>query len=244
MDVLCLGSGDAFSSKGKLNTSFYFRTGGKGILLDCGATTLAALKKNNLSSSDVDVILLSHLHGDHFAGVPFILTERQVKGNRDHPLVIIGPKETESIINKTVRLMFPGIGENLWFPVSYIVYRIGEPLKHHDDFTLTVFEAVHAPVTKPHSLRIETKEKIIAYSGDTQWNENLIEVSRDADLFICEGYAYNNPEDHHMDIKELLNYREQITAKKIVLTHMSEEALDSAGLIPLQIAEDGVAITI
>jgi ribonuclease BN (tRNA processing enzyme) len=242
MRVICLGSGDVFGSKGKLNTSFYFNASKKGVLIDCGATTPVALKKVRLSANDVDVILVSHLHGDHVGGIPFIITERQVKGDPDHTLTVIGPEGIKASVMKVLSIFFQGIGENLRFPLDFIEYQSGECLRHDDLLTLTPYEAVHAPATNPHSLRIEVNGKIIAYSGDTQWNENLISLSKNADLFICEGHAFNKPESHHMSIKELVHNRDKLTAKKIILTHMSEEALESGDQIPFEFAQDGEII--
>jgi ribonuclease BN (tRNA processing enzyme) len=238
MYVQCLGSGDAFGSRGKLNTCYLVRSNDKCILLDCGATALVALKKQGLSSLDVDIIVVSHLHGDHIGGIPFIVTERQVKGDVHHRLVIIGPTETEERVMKLLKYSFDGIGENIRFPLQFIEYGTGETFQY-EQLTITTFAAVHAPTTNPHSLRLELGGKVIAFSGDTEWSENLVDVACDADLFICEGYAYDEPVGHHMSIKELLHNLPRLTAKQIVLTHLSEEALNSAPKIPIKIAEDG-----
>lgn len=241
MLLQCLGSGDAFGSGGRLNTSFFIRNAGTGILLDCGATTLVALKKAGLSSMDVDVIVISHLHGDHIAGIPFIITERQVKGDASREMVLIGPKGLEQLANSTTRSLFPGIIENLKFPIRFIEYDTGDIIREAG-FVLTTFSAKHAPSTNPHSLRLEFGDRVIAYSGDTEWNENLIHLSDVAELFICEGYAFNAPESHHMSIPELVRQQDRITAERIVLTHLSEEALASRAEIPFEIAEDGVVL--
>lgn len=238
MLLQCLGSGDAFGSAGRLNTSFFIRHKGQGILLDCGATTMVALKRVGLSSSDVDVILISHLHGDHIGGIPFILTERQVKGNEDQELLLIGPRGLAHLVNSITHGLFPGITENLRYSVRWIEFETGDTIEEAG-FVISTYGAKHAPLTNPHSLRLALDEKVIAYSGDTEWNENLIEVSAGADVFICEGYGFNAPESHHMSIKELIRQRSRISAKRIVLTHLSQEALDSSSEIPFEIAQDG-----
>lgn len=96
MYVKCLGSGDAFGSGGKLNTSFFIRAADMGILLDCGASTSIALKRAGLTVNDVDVIIISHFHGDHFGGIPIFIREAQVTRDGHHPLTIIGPEGIES----------------------------------------------------------------------------------------------------------------------------------------------------
>ena len=241
MFVQCLGSGDAFGSGGRMNTSFFIRYRGKGIILDCGATTLVALKKAELSSLDLDFILISHLHGDHIGGIPFILTERQVKGDETRELTLIGPKGLKNIVDLMTRSLFPGISENLRFPLRYIEFETGDVI-HEPDFVLATFSARHAPSTNPHSLRLTLGKQTIAYSGDTEWNENLIALCDLAELFLCEGYAYNEPENFHMSIKELIRQQSRLGAKRIVLTHLSQEALDSRADIPFEIAEDGMIL--
>lgn len=93
MRLLVLGCGDAFGSGGRLNTCF-FSDVGVGILLDSGASALSAMKRHGLEGNRVDVIVLTHLHGDHFAGIPFLVRETQIAAARTKPLTIIGPPAT------------------------------------------------------------------------------------------------------------------------------------------------------
>ncbi len=81
---------------------------GLGVLLDCGPTTLVALKKLGLSPSDIDVILLSHHHGDHFAGVPFLVLHECYQGSRTKPLVVYGPDGTREKLTQGLESLFQG----------------------------------------------------------------------------------------------------------------------------------------
>lgn len=241
MYVQCLGSGDAFGSGGRLNSSFYIRTKSKGILLDCGASTLAALKKQNLSAADIDIILISHLHGDHFGGLPFILCEMIAMGNRSKPLTIIGPQATKEKTMQGLECFFPGICMKGDTPVEFLTYQTAHVLEHAS-IQVTAFPAVHSPATNPHSLRVTADNTVISYSGDTEWSDALVRASMDADLFICEGSTWSTPVKHHISIKELLAQRHLIRAKRIVLTHLGEEALIHIGDIPLTVATDGMVL--
>ena len=73
--VTVIGCGDAFSSEGNGATCFFVSAPHCNVLIDCGATALAGLKKNGLSADDVDVVVLTHFHGDHFGGMPFFLLD-------------------------------------------------------------------------------------------------------------------------------------------------------------------------
>jgi ribonuclease BN (tRNA processing enzyme) len=82
------------------------RTGGLGVLLDCGPTNLPALKQASFTQNDVDVVLRSHHHGDHFAGLPFLILHDCYVGPREKTLRVLGPEGTSSIISLATTLFF------------------------------------------------------------------------------------------------------------------------------------------
>ena len=85
-----LGSGDAFGSGGRLQTCMLVEGDGHRWLVDCGATSLVALRRAGVDPASIDAILISHLHGDHFGGVPFVLLDGQFRRGA-RPLVVAGP---------------------------------------------------------------------------------------------------------------------------------------------------------
>jgi len=101
------------------------------------------------------------------------------------------------------------------------------------------YRAVHTAGTEARSLRIECDGRIISYSGDTEWNDNLIEVARDADLFICEGFSYEKEMKNHMSYSTLMRHRQKLTCKRAILTHMNEDLLGRLQDVELEFAEDG-----
>ena len=89
-------------------------------LLDCGATALVAMRRHAVDPASIDAIFLSHLHGDHFAGLPFLLLEQHFIGRRDRPLVIAGPPGTEQRAMAALEVFFPGSSELAWgFPLTF-----------------------------------------------------------------------------------------------------------------------------
>ena len=80
--VKILGSGDAFGSGGRLQTCIYIETGSIKFLIDCGGTALISLKRFGLSTAIIDYIFLSHLHGDHFGGIPIFFLDASLISNR------------------------------------------------------------------------------------------------------------------------------------------------------------------
>src|SRR4029453_3584883 len=73
--VLFLGTGDAFCNGGRLHTAFHVAADGYQALIDCGATTIAVMRHLRMDVPAIDAIVVSHLHGDHFGGIPFLLLD-------------------------------------------------------------------------------------------------------------------------------------------------------------------------
>src|SRR2546427_537766 len=86
IQVRFLGSGDAFGSGGRLQTCICIKATTSTFLVDCGASSLIALRRFGVTPNDIDMILLTHLHGDHFGGIPFFILDAQLISKRSRPL--------------------------------------------------------------------------------------------------------------------------------------------------------------
>jgi ribonuclease BN (tRNA processing enzyme) len=93
-----------------------------------------------------------------------------------------------------------------------------------------------------YALRIETEGKVLTYSGDTEWVEELIPAARDADLFICEAYFFDKVMKFHIDYMTLTKHLAEIGAKRTIVTHMSAELLGRRSEIALEAADDGLVV--
>src|SRR5207244_11174659 len=105
--VRFLGSGDAFGSGGRFQTCIHVRSEAGAFLIDCGASSLVAMKRSDVESNDIGVVVLSHLHGDHFGGIPFLALAGQFSG-RTSVLTIAGPIGTAQRAEAAMDLRFPG----------------------------------------------------------------------------------------------------------------------------------------
>ncbi|HHO74834.1 MAG TPA: MBL fold metallo-hydrolase [Deltaproteobacteria bacterium] len=239
-----LGTGDAFGSGGRLQTCIFVNTAETRFLIDCGTSSLIGMKRYGVDPSSIDVILLSHLHGDHFGGIPFIIRESQILAQRTAPLIIAGPAGLKIRIEEAMGVYFPG-SSNIatGFPLEFIELPDNQDLSI-DSLHVTAYPAIHTPATNPHSLRIRCNSRVIAYSGDTRWNDNLIEASSMADLFICEAFEYDKAMDNHIDYRTLMQNRWNLSCKRIVLTHMNDSVLRRKDSLELECAEDGMIITL
>ena len=90
VEIQFLGSGDAFGNGGRLQACIHVQTAETQFLLDCGASAVIGMKRFGVDPSRIDWILISHLHGDHFAGIPFLILDGQFS-RRTRPLRIAGP---------------------------------------------------------------------------------------------------------------------------------------------------------
>src|SRR5437764_12712299 len=88
VQLVVLGAGDAFGSGGRRQSSYLVRGRTATFLMDAGPTVLAALKDAGQPTDSIDFVLLSHLHGDHFAGLPFMIMEYLYERPRSRELVI------------------------------------------------------------------------------------------------------------------------------------------------------------
>ena len=211
-------------------------------LLDCGATALVAMRRFAVDPATIDAVFLSHLHGDHFAGLPFLLLEQHFLERRDRPRVIAGPAGTEQRVMTALEVFFPGSAKLAWgFPLSFT--ELGERrTARFGPFALTPLAVTHPSGSAAFAFRLQVGDRVIGYSGDTAWTDVLIAVARDADLFITECYAFDSSPQHHIVYKELGKHLAALQAKRLLLTHLSQEMLDRRDEVSLEIAEDGQLI--
>jgi ribonuclease BN (tRNA processing enzyme) len=236
-----LGSGDAFGSGGRLQTCFILAGMSDSILIDCGASSLIAMKRSGVNPSDIGWIILSHLHGDHFGGVPFLILDGQFS-RRTRPLVIAGPVGVRDRVESAMEILFPGSTRaSRRFEVSYIELddRASSSI---GSAKVTPFLVDHPCGAPPFALRVEYGNKVVAYSGDTQWSESLIDAARDSDLFVCEAYYFDKTIKYHLDYRTLMSNRARLSCRRLILTHMSDDMLSHVGELGVECAHDGLVI--
>ncbi len=238
-----LGSGDAFGSGGRFQTCLLIDAFGHRFLLDCGASSLVAMKQRGLDPSSIEAIFVTHLHGDHFGGIPFVLLDAQFS-RRDAPLLIIGPPGIEHRVHEAMEVLFPGSSRTQQrFLIDFTelspltAIRVG-PLR------VIAYPVEHFCGAPPYSLRLECNGRTIAYSGDTEWTDQLLEVARDADLFVCEAYFFEKQVRFHLDYRTLARQRDALKCKRLVLTHMSADMLAHVRDAAVECAEDGLVIAV
>ena len=241
--VTFAGCGDAFGSGGRFQACIHIHpeTGQSPVLLDCGATSLTALRRAGLDPGAIAAVFVSHLHGDHFGGLPFLILDGQFS-RRTTPLVIVGPPGTGQRLTTAMECLFPGSTQvRRRFEVTVTELSPGRA-QNVADITARAWEASHPSGAPALILRLTIGDTVIAYTGDTAWTPAIEEAARDADLLIAEAYHWDKAVPHHLRYADLTEHEHEITARRVILTHMSADML--ARQPRHETARDGLVITI
>lgn len=243
VQIQFLGSGDAFGSGGRFQTCFLLRGPAGAVLIDCGASSLIALRRAGLDPSEIEWVLLTHLHGDHFGGIPFMILDGQFRRGA-RPLVIAGPPGTRARVLAAMEVFFPGstsVSRRFVTEFVELAERAATPV---GPVTVTPFPVAHASGAPSYALRVQYGEKVLVYSGDTEWTDSLVEAAREADLFVCEAYYFEKKIKYHLDYRTLATQRERFDCRRMVLTHMSQDVLARLAEVEVEWVEDGETIVL
>ena len=243
--VTLLGTGDAFASFGRSQSGYLIDAPGGRILMEAGPGLLPALKSNGIAPDSFDLLLISHLHGDHFGGLPFLILDYMWETPRKKMLTIAGPPKLEERTWLLMRTMFPHFElDKIKRKLKFVVLEPGSSTR------LGKFKvrAIRSPHTKPDislSLRIDGGGKSIVFSGDSGWNDGLVELSAGADLFLCECTYYESTQlKFHLNYPLLAANRDKFKVRRMVLTHLGREVLNRADEIAIEMGYDGMKIEI
>jgi ribonuclease BN (tRNA processing enzyme) len=237
-----VGSGDAFAGGGRFQTCLHVAADGiDPLLIDCGASALIALKRLKIDPASIGYVALTHLHGDHFGGLPWLVLDGQF-AKRTRRLEILGPQGTTERFAQMFEALYPGSLEAARPFETEVTEYTDRASQEFGPARVTAYPVRHTPATMPHGLRIQYAGQVIAYSGDTGWTDTLPELARGADLFVCECNFHDTKAPGHLDYQTLMHHRAELDCKRIVLTHMSDQMLARTSQIELETAADGMTI--
>jgi ribonuclease BN (tRNA processing enzyme) len=244
MKLHVLGCGDAFGSGGRNQSAYLIQATDRLFLLDCGATSLLAMKKLGFDSGRLDIIFLSHLHGDHFGGLPFFFIEYLYEKPREKPLHVAGPMGTEEKARGIFDLMYgKGTKDR---DLTTTRFHVLEPGRTSTIQGIEVF-----PFRVPHqvneislALKISYNGKHILFSGDSAWTDAFLEHAQGVDVFICECTYYDRETSSHMSYLQLREQLPRLGCPRIILTHMGSDMLARSAEISCAMAEDGMVVEI
>jgi ribonuclease BN (tRNA processing enzyme) len=245
MHLQFVGCGDAFGSGGRFNTCFHVTSSRTNFLIDCGASSMVALRRFEVDVHGIDIILVTHFHGDHFGGIPFLMLEAQLVSHRTRPLIIAGPRGLPDRYARAMDCAFPGSPQRpAGFKLTLQEIDIGVATQV-GAISVTAYPVKHTEAAGPCvGYRIAVDDKVLAYSGDTEWTDSLIDIGRKADLFICEAYTRTKPVRTHTNLATLESRLAHIEPKRLILTHMSADMLTHLDEVKYEKAFDGLTVTV
>jgi ribonuclease BN (tRNA processing enzyme) len=240
--VIFAGTGDAFGNGGRLQTCFVLEGGADRLMIDCGASSLTAVKAAGVEPNEVETVLLTHLHGDHFGGLPFMILDGQFR-RRERPLTIAGPPGTGERLDRAMDVLFPGSREGRRrFEVAVVEIEPGAPTTVGPAVVRTI--AVEQPGTPACALRVDFHGRTVAYTGDTAWTDELGGLAEGADLLVAEAYFFDRTVPFHLDYATLRAHRDELTCRRVVLTHMGPDMLARQSESDFECARDGLVLTL
>lgn len=242
--VVFLGTGDAYSAGGSNQSAYIIQHPQATVLLDCGATILASLNRYNISAGPIDAILISHLHGDHIAGFPFLLLHYVYIEPRTKPLRILGPEGLEKRIRELYAAMYPGeAAGSLPFELNFTEVQLNQEYSV-DILGIKPFRTKHQDDPPSYGYTLELDSKKIVYTGDTGWTDELPVLAKGADLFICECSFYESEAAGHLNYPTIRRRLSDCGARRLILTHAGCEVLDRSNQLELEFARDGLVVTL
>jgi ribonuclease BN (tRNA processing enzyme) len=247
MQLTVIGCGDAFGAGGRLQTSFHVRSPRASFLIDCGTSTLIGMQRLNLKPNDIDTVFVSHLHGDHFGGLSWLLIDALYVSRRTRPLVVAGPLGIEARFVAATEALYPGASSaERAFTLQFVEYEERQPLDI-GGVRVTPFEVKHPSGAPPYALKFELDGRVLTFTGDTGWTESLIDAARGADLLISECFQYDLKLDIHLDYATIDANYGWLGAKRVLLTHMGEAMLAQVARVDASrylIAQDGMTLSL
>ncbi|NOY70430.1 MAG: ribonuclease Z [Deltaproteobacteria bacterium] len=245
-----LGSGTCVPSLSRSACSVFLKTNGQNILIDAGPGTMRRLLEAGISIFDIDFFFLSHFHPDHCAEmVPFLFANRYPDmGKRGKKLTLCGGPGFSSffnglneIFNKWIEL--PGMLETMELTPGRYAFK---------GFELEAAAVNHRPESLAFRVTSQSKATVV-YSGDTDFSENLIGLSKNADILICESALPDGIKvAGHMTPGLAGKTATAAKVKHLVLTHFYPEC-DNVDIKaqcrktyagPLTLAEDLMTLTV
>jgi ribonuclease BN (tRNA processing enzyme) len=245
LTVQFVGSGDAFGTDARFQACISLRWQEQHVLLDCGASSLIALKRLGLQAGTIDAICVSHLHGDHFGGIPFLILDQQFS-RRERPLILAGPTGLRNRVVDAMEALFPGSSAvQRRFDLQFVEL-VSRTHTEVGGAEVMPVEVIHPSGGPALGLRIQCGERILAYSGDTEWTDNLLEIAAGADLFICEAYTYERSIKYHMSYSALRAHTNELGCNRIILTHIGPDLMAhrTRAEVDMEIASDGLQMEI
>jgi ribonuclease BN (tRNA processing enzyme) len=238
-ELVLIGTSDAFGAGGRRQSAYLLRSPTGSVLLDCGGSTVSGLSALGISRDEIDAILVTHFHADHFGGIPLLLLGAQYADRRRRPMVIAGPPGVERRVHELARALGHSLADHrLGYEVRFEELPAGAT-REVGPVSARAFATFHSPDSRPHGLVVHAGPRRIAYSGDTGWFDALPGEVNGADLFLCECTQVHREFEYHLSFEELTERNGEFDCGRLVLTHLGAEMRARGDWGGFEVADDG-----
>lgn len=237
MELTFLGSANAFAAGGNYWSSFI--VDGK-YQFDAPPTLLPHLKRLGISLPDIEVIFITHGHGDHFVGLPFLMLEYVYMTERSKELTIVGPPGCEAWLEDFAERVYPNILKGSDYKRTYVEADPGRE-QQAADVTFQAYPMNHVrEENSPGAFgyRVRIGDKTVAYTGDTMFCEEAVQLGEGADVYVVDCTYSQGCGPEHMGLDDVRKIRERLSPETaIILTHLNGPP-NANGMVNTLIAED------
>ena len=238
VELTFLGTANAFGHDGRL-FSCYLLKGEHTLLIDAGPALFSAMKRNKISINDIDGVILSHLHPDHYLGLPAIVLENFYVIKRKSRIPIYGPEGTRDKILEVTRVLHT---EEIYQHVDEIFEFIefnAHLTRNIPGGRVSTFPAQHSGNARMQV--IEFEGKLIGYTGDTSYVEDSFNELLKSDILITEASSSGFPIPDHMTLEQI----QELSIPdgcRVYLSHVGQSVVDNVSKIkhPIYLAEDNM----
>ena len=220
MELILLGTGTAVPSLKRSSSAYLLKINNKNILIDCGPGTVRRLLDVGVTYNDIDLILITHLHPDHTADlVPLLFANRYHGRPRVKELPMTGGKGFSAFLSDLDKTFDGALSPQL--------YKI--PVKEVDDESWK-WEGIgffsrplrHTEISRGYVL--ERDGKRAAFTGDTGYSSELVELASGVNLLVCEcSFPDEMGVDGHLTPSEAAMAAEEAGVERLVLSHFYPE---------------------
>lgn len=244
MALACLGTADSLGTGGRHCAGYLVRTPDTQIVLEAGPSILTALKARDQDMEALDGVALSHLHGDHFAGLPFLILEYAHRTRRTRPFRILGPPGTERRIRDLLNLLYSEVkNRELGFDLHF--EEVGAAATTEvGGVRITSFRVPHQEHDLSLGYALESHDHKLVFSGDTRWTPDLLRHSEGADLFLCECTDFDKRSGNHIRYRDIEENQSSFSCGQLLLTHLGPEVHRRRESLAAMTADDGLEISL